>query len=195
MAENGIVGVILAGGQARRMGGRQKFALKLDGRRLIDIAVERLAPQVDVIVVAANSDVGGGLASCPDIIGGSKGPLAGLHAAMVWAEDNVPEAGAIASVPVDCPFFPRDLVAKLDAAGPPAYACVADWRHQIFGLWPRDLASSLGARLTDGQALKVEAFAAAAGAKEVEFPDPDAFFNINCLADLEAAARMLERDA
>lgn len=165
MAENGIVGVILAGGQARRMGGREKFALKLGGRRLLDIAVERLAPQVDVIVVAANSDVGAGLASCPDIIGGSKGPLAGLHAAMVWAADNAPKARAIASVPVDCPFFPGDLVARLDAAGAPAYARVADWRHQIFGIWPRDLASPLSARLTDAQALKVEAFAEAAAAK------------------------------
>ena len=119
------------------------------------------------------------------------GPLAGLHAGFAWAAKTVPDFEAIASVPVDCPFFPQDLVARLAAAGPPAFARAGDWRHQIFGLWPRDLAAPLAARLEAGQELKVEAFAEAAGAKAVAFPDAKAFFNINCQADLEEAARLL----
>ncbi|MCH8202167.1 MAG: NTP transferase domain-containing protein [Proteobacteria bacterium] len=92
MSEEVIVGVILAGGQGRRMGGREKFALTLAGERLVDIAARRLEPQVAAIVVASNREVGGGLAWCADIFAGSMGPLAGLQAGCVWATQNLPEA-------------------------------------------------------------------------------------------------------
>ncbi len=146
MSEDVIVGVILAGGRGRRMGGREKFALTLAGERLVDIAARRLAPQVGTIVAASNRDVGGGLAWCADIFAGSMGPLAGLHAACVWAIKNLPEARAIASVPVDCPFFPLDLVSRLDAAGPPCFASDSERGHPIFGLWPLELTDQLRAR-------------------------------------------------
>ena len=186
-----IVGAILAGGQGRRMGGREKFALILAGERLVDIAARRLEPQVGTIVVASNRDVGGGLAWCADIFEGSMGPLAGLHAACLWASRNLPAARAIASVPVDCPFFPLDLVRRLDAAGPPCFASDSQRGHPIFGLWPLELADQLSARLEDGGRLAIEDFAADIGAKAIEFEAPNAFFNINREADLEAAERMV----
>lgn len=192
MSEDVIVGVILAGGQGRRMGVRKKFALKLAGERLVDIAGRRLAPQVDTIVVASNRDVGGGLAWCADIFAGSMGPLAGLHAACVWATQNLPAARAIASVPVDCPFFPLDLVSRLDAAGPPCFASDSERGHPIFGLWPLELTDELRARLADGGRLAIEDFAADVGAKAIEFEAPNAFFNINRQADLEEAERLID---
>ena len=192
MREDVIVGVILAGGQGRRMGVRKKFALKLAGERLVDIAGRRLAPQVDTIVVASNRDVGGGLAWCADIFAGSMGPLAGLHAACVWATQNLPAARAIASVPVDCPFFPLDLVSRLDAAGPPCFASDSERGHPIFGLWPLELTDQLRARLADGGRLAIEDFAADVGAKAIEFEAPNAFFNINRQADLEEAERLID---
>ena len=191
MSEDVIVGVILAGGQGRRMGGREKFALTLGGERLVDIAARRLAPQVGTIVVASNREVGGGLAWCADIFAGSMGPLAGLHAAFAWAMQNLPAARAIASVPVDCPFFPLDLVSRLDAAGPPCFASEPERGHPIFGLWPLELAAQLSARLAAGGRLAIEDFAADVGAKAIEFEAPNAFFNINRQADLEKAARLL----
>ena len=75
MAMDGIVGVILAGGQARRMGGRDKFAIELGGRRLIDIAVERLAGQVESLIVSANGDVGAGYVGLSVLPDASQYPL------------------------------------------------------------------------------------------------------------------------
>jgi molybdopterin-guanine dinucleotide biosynthesis protein A len=191
MSKNGIVGVILAGGQGRRMGYRDKFALELAAERLVDRAARRLGPQVETVVVASHRDVGGGLVWCADIFKGSMGPLAGLHAGFTWATANFPQFRALASVPVDCPFFPLDLVARLNAAGPPAFVRDPTRPLPIFGLWPRELAGPLSARLADGSELRVDAFAEAVGAKEVEFTDPNAFFNVNREEDLEAAARLL----
>ena len=192
MSEDVVVGVILAGGRGRRMGGREKFALTLGGERLVDIAARRLAPQVGTIVVASNREVGGGLACCADIFAGSMGPLAGLHAACVWATQNLPEARAIASVPVDCPFFPLDLVSRLDAAGPPCFASDSERGHPIFGLWPLELTDQLRARLADGRRLAIEDFAADVSAKAIEFEAPNAFFNINRQVDLEEAERLID---
>ena len=191
MSEEAIVGVILAGGQGRRMGGREKFALALAGERLVDIAARRLEPQVAAIVVASNREVGGGLAWCADIFAGSMGPLAGLQAGCVWATQNLPEARAIASLPVDCPFFPLDLVSRLAAAGPPCFASDRERPHPIFGLWPLELADRLSARLAAGERMALEDFAADVGAKAVEFEAPNAFFNINRPADLDEAERMV----
>ncbi len=192
MSEDVVVGVILAGGQGRRMGGREKLALTLGGERLVDIAARRLEPQVGTMVVAANRDVGGGLAWCADIFEGSMGPLAGLHAGFAWATQNLPAARAIASVPVDCPFFPLDLVARLAAAGPPCFARDSERGHPIFGLWPLELAAQLSARLADGGRLAIEDFAADVGAKAVAFEAANAFFNVNREADLEAAGRLID---
>ena len=191
MSEDVVVGVILAGGRGRRMGGREKFALTLGGERLVDIAARRLAPQVGTIVVASNREVGGGLACCADIFAGSMGPLAGLHAAFAWATQNLRAARAIASVPVDCPFFPLDLVVRLTAAGPPCFASAPERPHPVFGLWPLELMAQLSARLADGGHLAIEDFAADVGANAVEFEAPNAFFNINRQADLEKAERMV----
>lgn len=191
MSEEVIVGVILAGGQGRRMGGREKFALTLAGERLVDIAARRLEPQVAAIVVASNREVGGGLAWCADIFAGSKGPLAGLQAGCIWATKNLPEARAIASLPVDCPFFPLDLVSRLAAAGPPCFASDRERPHPIFGLWPLELADRLSARLAAGERLAIEDFAADVGAKAVQFEAPNAFFNINRPSDLDEAERMV----
>lgn len=191
MAGDGIVGIILAGGGSRRMGGREKFALELAGERLVERAARRLAPQVDSLVVAANRDVGGGLSWCADVIGGGLGPLAGLHAGLLWAGDHLPDFRAAASVPVDCPFFPQDLVRRLEAAGAPAVARDSERRHPVFGLWPAEIAGALQARLESGERLAVEALADDLGAASVLFPKANAFFNINRPADLEEAARLL----
>ena len=191
MSEDRIVGVILAGGQGRRMGGQEKFALKLAGQRLLDIAARRLDGQVERLVVASNREVGAELQWCRDIFEGSMGPLAGLHAAFIWARQNLPAARLVASIPVDCPLFPLDLVERLAAAGAPSFARDKERSHPIFGLWPLDLEVQLHDRLAAGRRLAIEDFAADVNAKAVEFEAPNAFFNINRKTDLEEAGRLL----
>tara|TARA_R110002051_G_scaffold59812_1_gene109728 strand:+ start:207 stop:815 length:609 start_codon:yes stop_codon:yes gene_type:complete len=182
--------VILAGGASRRFGTPKGLAL-LDGLPLVDHVAMALSAQVRGPVIL-NAQAGGaysacGLDSIDDALSGQLGPLAGIHAAMRWAERL--GCPTVVTAPVDTPFLPQDLVVRLTEAGAPAVAQSLGRIHGVCGLWPVKDASGLEAFLESGQR-KVETWVNSIGARPVDFAAPerrDPFFNINTPRDAERA--------
>ena len=110
-----IVGLLLAGGQSRRMGGGDKALRLLGGRSLLERVIERLRPQTAALVLNANGDprrfAGFGLPVVADSIADFAGPLAGILAGLDWAAAHRPNCPVVASVATDAPFLPEDLAA------------------------------------------------------------------------------------
>lgn len=197
------LGVILAGGRASRMGGGDKGRLLLDDKSLLDLVIDRLRPQVDAIALNANGDPDRfddlGLTVLPDNLAGLPGPLAGVLAGLDWAAEQ--GADSIVSVASDTPFYPQNLVARLQAASgdmPLALAASRDedgklWRQPTFGLWPVALREDLRRALTDGLR-KVVLWTDQHGAATAEFETAgfDPFFNVNTPQDLEIARAIYE---
>ncbi len=196
----GIPAVILAGGQARRMGGGDKGLLELGGQSLLSRVIDRIGPQVGQLALNANGDPARfnvfGLPVLADTIDGFAGPLAGILAALDWAA--VLGAEQVATVAADTPFFPRDLVERLQGAGKPmALAATKDekrgvLRQPTFGLWPVNSREDLRDALTCG-VRKVVQWSDQHGAASVIFESAayDPFFNINTAEDLVDAETML----
>ncbi len=196
----GIPAVILAGGQARRMGGGDKGLLELGGQSLLSRVIDRIGPQVGQLALNANGDPARfnvfGLPVLADTIDGFAGPLAGILAALDWAA--VLGAEQVATVAADTPFFPRDLVERLQGAGKPmALAATKDekrgvLRQPTFGLWPVNSREDLRDALTCG-VRKVVQWSDQHGAASVIFETAayDPFFNINTAEDLVDAETML----
>jgi molybdopterin-guanine dinucleotide biosynthesis protein A len=191
VARDAITGVVLAGGQGRRMGGVDKGWVEMDGRPLVAWVLERLAPQVAGVVINANQNLDRyaalGHPVVPDAVGGFAGPLAGLHAAL-----GVASTPWVVTVPCDSPFLPADLVARLAGAAARADATLAVARtfeqpHPVFALVRRDVRPHLDAFLAGG-GRKIDAWYATLPVAEVSFDDEaDAFRNINTAAELAAA--------
>jgi len=186
-----VSGVVLAGGQGRRMGGVDKGLQPLRGKPMAQWALERLAPQVDEILINANQNLERyqalGHAVFADTVGGFAGPLAGLHAGMTHATREM-----VVTVPCDSPFLPADLVDRLHAGlvargAQLAVAKTFDQPHPVFALVRRDVLPSLAAFL-EGGGRKIDAWYAALEVVEVAFDDEaDAFRNINTRDELSAA--------
>lgn len=190
-----IFGVILAGGEGRRMGGADKALLPLAGRPLILHVLDRLAPQVDQVLVSANRDparlAAFGCEVVPDVH--PQGPLSGVLAALTRAKSL--GATHLVSTPVDTPFLPGDLVPQLllaAEAAPSGLAVAADATtdHPATAVWPVGLVPALAAYLASGQA-RVTGFTQAHQAGRAVFPDPRAFLNLNTPQDLVAAEALL----
>jgi molybdopterin-guanine dinucleotide biosynthesis protein A len=187
------VGVILAGGSGRRIGGDKAFA-RLAGRSLVTHVIDRLAPQCRALAINATPDPrleGFGLPVVPDAVGGGQGPLSGILAAMVWAAAR--GATRVLTAPVDTPFLPADLAARLAAVDAPiALARTDDGVHGTCGMWQVALRDDLQAALERG-VRKVTEFTEAQGAAGVTFPDrtPPSFYNVNRPDDLARAAAWL----
>ncbi|NHB78063.1 molybdenum cofactor guanylyltransferase MobA [Rhodobacter calidifons] len=190
-----IFGVILAGGQGRRLGGADKALIPLAGRPLIAHVLDRLEPQVDRVLISANGDpsrfTGFGCRVLPDAR--PQGPLSGVLAALTLAVEM--EATHVVSTPVDTPFLPGDLVPQLllAAEGAPegvALASDATGDHPATALWPVGLAPALADFLATGEA-RVLRFAEAHRAGRARFPDPGAFRNLNTPEDLSAAEALI----
>ena len=189
-----VLGVILAGGRATRMGGGDKGFRVVTGRRLIDHVIDRLAPQVAGMAINANGDPARfaefGLPVLPDSLPDHPGPLAGVLAGLDWAAER--GADAIVTAAADTPFFPHDLTARLGAAGELALAASLDAdgrvQHPTFGLWPVRLREDLRAALTGGLR-KIVLWTDGHGAATVEFPALpfDPFFNVNTPEDIARA--------
>ena len=199
MTTGPIVAVLLAGGQARRMGGGDKCLKMLGGRTLLARVVERIAPQVDAMVLNANGDPerfsDTGLPVVPDDVPGFAGPLAGILAGLDWSASHMPRANHIVSIATDTPFFPLDLVKRLQAVAtkserPLACAASRDRTHPVFGLWSVDLRDDLRRALTEENMRKVDVWTARHGIAVAGFPDTeggDPFFNINSTKDIREA--------
>ena len=185
-----ITGLVLAGGQGRRMGGVDKGLEPLRGRPMVEWVIERLAPQVDEVIVNANANTDRygafGHRVVGDAIGGFAGPLAGLHAGLSAARHPL-----LVTVPCDSPFLPRDLVARLqdrlDRDGCElAVAKTGDQPHPVFSLVRASVLPHLTAFL-EGGGRKIDAWYATLKVAEVPFDDEvDAFSNINTRAELAA---------
>ncbi len=204
---NPVTGVLLAGGQSRRMGGGDKCLRDLAGRPMLEHVIERLSPQVGAMVINANGDPGRfsrfGLAVVPDTVGGFAGPLAGVLAGMRWSAAAAPAAPWVVTVSTDAPFLPLDLTPRLLAAvadAPRTIALAASGGdvHPVIGLWPVALADDLEQSLQAG-VRKVLDWTGRHASVVVDFPflrfhgrmiDP--FFNANTPAELDEARALIE---
>jgi len=196
------IGVLLAGGLARRMGGGDKPLRLIAGRPLLDRVIERLRPQVAGLVLNANGDparfAAYGLPVVADSIPDFAGPLAGVLAGLDWAAANRPDCPMIVSVATDAPFLPTDLVARMaraiEAEGADL-ACAASGgqTHPVIGLWPVRLREDLRRALVEEGLRKVDVWTARYKLAVVPFPDRpvDPFFNANRPEDLDRAAALL----
>lgn len=198
------LGVILAGGQATRMGGGDKGLLPLGKGTLLSHVIDRLAPQVAGLALNANGDAarfeGIGLPVVQDSIEGFAGPLAGVLAGLDWAAEQGAET--IVTAAADTPFFPADLVPQLllrseGMSVPLVLAATPDEkrgqvRHPTFGLWPVALRDDLRTALQEGLR-KVVIWTEKHGGREAVFPvtTVDPFFNVNTPEDLARAEELL----
>lgn len=174
--------VILAGGRSRRFGSDKAFA-ELGGQRLIDIIVQKLAAQtagpIAVNAAKARDYADLSLPLLPDRLSGHLGPLAGLHAALCWAETRGYEA--VITTPVDTPLLPIDFVSRLTDGPMPVVAGSRGRAHPIHGIWPTALHTELAAVVRDGMRAARD-WQIACAAQLCDFPDEDAsdpFANIN----------------
>jgi molybdenum cofactor guanylyltransferase len=200
------LGLVLAGGLARRMGGGDKALISVAGVPILDRVLERLRPSCKGIVLNANGDPSRfsrwGLPVVADSIPDFAGPLAGILAGLDWAAANAPGIEVMASVPGDCPFIPKDLVPRLHAARaaaaePLACARSGEWRHPVVGLWPVALRDDLRRALVDENLRKIEVWTARHGVAIADWPtEPvDPFFNVNTPEDAAAAERIAMKHA
>ena len=195
------VGLVLAGGLARRMGGGDKALIRIGNETILERALARLGPQTNGIVLNANGDparfASFELPVVADSVPDFAGPLAGILAGLDWVAANRPDIAWVASVPGDCPFLPRDLVARLHEARaaenkPLACAHSGDWRHPVVGLWQVALRDDLRHAITMEDLRKIEVWTARHGVALAEWPvaPVDPFFNVNTPQDAAEAARL-----
>jgi molybdopterin-guanine dinucleotide biosynthesis protein A len=195
------LGVLLAGGLARRMGGGDKPLKTIGGRTILERAIERLAPQCDGLILNANGDparfAATGLAVVADDVPGFAGPLAGILAALDWAARNRPQIGWMVSAAADSPFLPRDLVLRLHAAREAAgvsLACAESGgrAHPVNALWAVALRDDLRHALVVEDMRKIDRWTARHGIARASWPaEPiDPFFNANTPEDVAEAERL-----
>ena len=199
------LGVILAGGLARRIGGGDKALRAVGGRSILARVATRLAPQCHGLILNANGDparfAAFGFPVVADTIAGFAGPLAGVLAALDWAAAHRPEIAWLASAPGDCPFIPHDLVARLHAArrredAPLATAASGGRTHPVIGLWSLALRDDLRRALVIEGRRKVAQWTAQHRPATASWPtEPcDPFFNVNTAEDLAEAERLASLD-
>jgi len=190
VAGTGVTGLILAGGEGRRMGGADKGLLMLRQRPLVCHVADRLRPQVEALLLSANRNAetyrGLGLEALGDPLRDgdrSAGPLAGVIAGLANCRSEW-----LATVACDTPAFPEDLVARLwsaaQAAGAPAALAVTGaGPHPVFMLVRRELLTDLRHFVACG-GRRVRDWQDRIGAVAAVFPDEAAFANINTPQDL-----------
>lgn len=196
------VTVILAGGQARRLGHVDKAAVVLDGKTMLERVCGRVHRQTPDMVINANGDLsrfaGYDLPTVPDPVAGHPGPLAGILAGMMWATENHADAKWLMSVPVDTPFLPSDLGERLHQAqaseGTPFSCARSNGRnHPVVGLWSLTMMEALRTALIDEGIRKVDRWTGEYGCAVADFGDGDhdPFFNINQPEDITMAESIL----
>jgi molybdopterin-guanine dinucleotide biosynthesis protein A len=192
-----IAGCVIAGGLSRRMGEDKAF-LQLGDETLVMRAARRLGAQVPQVAINSNGDparlAGLGLPVLADVIPDHPGPLAGVLTAMSWA--HAQGKAWVMTVPIDTPFFPRDLAARLAAtvAGHDLAVATSDGhRHPIFTLWPVRLAGDVRHALVEEDERRVNAVLNRHRLASAEWGASsfDPFFNINTPEDLAKARRIM----
>ena len=201
-----VAGIILAGGQSRRMDGSDKAMLPFGDRRLIDHVYLRLSRQVETIALNSNGEPARfadlKIPVIADDVPGFVGPLAGILSGMLWAASQSTPFSHILSVATDTPFFPNDLAETLQQAvthdaGHIGVAASGGRLHPTFALWPVALHADLRQWLGDPLNRRVTAWIGRHPHHVVEFPPLvtqtgghlDPFFNINTPQDAADARR------
>src|SRR6201990_2729196 len=177
----------------------------IGGKTILERVIARLAPQCDGLVLNANGDparfASFGLPVIADILAAFPGPLAGILPALDWMAANRPGVKRVLSAAADCPFLPRDLVARLEAARAAenaelAVAASDGQTHPVVGLWSVHLRDELRHALVKEGVRKIDRWTAryplATGTWPVTPLDP--FFNANTVDDIAEAERLPARD-
>ena len=199
------LGVLLAGGLARRMGGGDKPMKTIGGRTILQRVIARLAPQCDGLILNANGDparfASFELPVVPDTVEGFAGPLAGVLTALDWAAAHRPDIDWVLSAATDCPFLPRDLVARLQRAriadgAQLAVAASGEQIHPVIGRWHVALRDDLRHALVVEDIRKIDRWTARYRLATVTWPvEPlDPFFNANTVEDVAEAERLAALD-
>ena len=200
-----IPGVLLAGGLARRMGGGDKPMRQIAGRTILERVIARLAPQCDGLILNANGDpvrfAAYGLPVIADRVADFPGPLAGILAGLDWLAENRPDVTWLLSAAADCPFLPRDLVARLEQAritqdAQLAVAASDGQSHPVIGLWSVALREELRHALVVEDVRKIDRWTARYRLATVTWPTSplDPFFNANTIEDVAEAERLAALD-
>lgn len=200
-----IPGVLLAGGLARRMGGGDKPMRTIAGKTILERVIARLTPQCAGLILNANGDPARfarfGLPVVADTVADFPGPLAGILAALDWMAENRPDVKRVLSAAADCPFLPRDLVARLEAArvaqgAELAVAASGGQTHPVIGLWSVALRGELRHALVQEDIRKIDRWTARYPLATVSWPTApvDPFFNANTVDDVAEAERLAALD-
>ncbi len=199
------LGVLLAGGLARRMGGGDKPMKTIGGRTILERVIARLAGQCDGLILNANGDTSRfasfALPVVSDTVEGFAGPLAGVLTALDWAAAHRPGVEWVLSAATDCPFLPRDLVVRLqharaEAGAQLAVAASGDQTHPVIGLWNVALRGELRHALVVEDIRKIDRWTARYKLATVTWPTTpiDPFFNANTVEDIAEAERLAGLD-
>ena len=199
------LGVLLAGGLARRMGGGDKPMKTIGGRTILERVIARLAGQCDGLILNANGDpsrfASFALPVVSDTVEGFAGPLAGVLTALDWAAAHRPGVEWVLSAATDCPFLPRDLVVRLqharaEAGAQLAVAASGDQTHPVIGLWNVALRGELRHALVVEDIRKIDRWTARYKLATVTWPTTpiDPFFNANTVEDIAEAERLAGLD-
>jgi len=198
----GVCGLLLAGGQSRRMGGGDKCLQVLAGKTLLTRVIECARPQVDELILNANRDPARfkeyGLSVVDDVVSGFSGPLAGILTGLEWLRINHPDCRWLASFACDAPFIPSDMVSRMksetEKQNGEVCCAVSGGRDQpVFGLWPVKLAADLREALVKERVRKVDLWTQRYKLIRTEWQlDPvDPFFNVNTQEDLVKATKLI----
>ncbi|VIO78239.1 Molybdenum cofactor guanylyltransferase [Bradyrhizobium ivorense] len=205
MRADAIPGVLLAGGLARRMGGGDKPMRTIGGRTILERVIARLRPQCSELILNANGDparfAAFGLPVIADTVADFPGPLAGILAALDWVAANRLDVALVLSAAADCPFLPRDLVARLHQAlieqnAQLAVAASDGQSHPVIGLWSVALRNELRDALVVEDVRKIDRWTARYRLATVNWPAAplDPFFNANTMDDIAEAERLAALD-
>ena len=197
--------MLLAGGLARRMGGGDKPMRSIAGHTILERVIARLEPQCDGLILNANGDparfAAFGLPVIPDGVAGFPGPLAGILAGLDWAASHRPGVEWVLSAAADCPFLPRDLVARLNSAREAqnaelAVAASGGQSHPVIGLWSVRLRDELRHALVEEDVRKIDRWTARYKLATVSWPATplDPFFNANTVEDIAEAEQLAALD-
>jgi molybdopterin-guanine dinucleotide biosynthesis protein A len=202
VADPATLGVVLAGGRARRMRGNDKTRIRVGGVTILERTLERLRPQCATLIINANDPEHFAATRLPvvaDSVADFAGPLAGILAGLDWTAAHAADIAFVVSVPGDSPFLPRDLVARLHQARIEAGATIAGAHsngrlHPVVALWPVALREDLRRALDEG-VRRVRDFSARYPLAAADWPAApfDPFFNINTPEDVAEAERLAAR--
>jgi molybdopterin-guanine dinucleotide biosynthesis protein A len=189
-----VAAVIVAGGRSSRMG-REKALERVGGRTILERIVARMGKQVAAMVINANGSperfAGCGLPMIGDIHPDLGTPLAGLHAALTYADEQ--GFDSVLTVPSDSPFLPDDLVSRLASAGrDAAIAASAGQAHYLTGLWSRGLLAAAERAIAEPRLPRLQDWARRCEAAVIDWPafPYDPFFNVNTPEELVQANRI-----